>query len=44
MIEHNGGRYPAKEYDDLVKFYDAIYKADRNRVVLIKKEDSLKAF
>ena len=44
MIEHNGGRYPAKEYTDLVKFYETIYKADRGRVVLVKKEDSLKAF
>lgn len=43
-IEHNGGRYPAKEYEDLVKFYDAIYKADRSRVVLVKKEEPLKAF
>jgi hypothetical protein len=43
-IEHRAGRYPAKEYEDLVKFYDAIYKADRSRVVLVKKEESLKAF
>ncbi|MEP7374205.1 MAG: DUF3857 domain-containing protein [Chitinophagaceae bacterium] len=43
-IEQNSGRYPAKEYDDLVKFYDAIYKADRGRVVLVKKEEPLKAF
>jgi hypothetical protein len=43
-IEHNGGRYAAKDYEELVKFYDAIYKADRNRVVLVKKEQPLKAF
>jgi Domain of Unknown Function with PDB structure (DUF3857) len=43
-IEHNGGRYPAKEYEELVKFYEAIYKADRNRVVLVRKEQPLKAF
>ena len=43
-IEHNGGRYPAKEYGELVKFYEAIYKADRNRVVLVKKDQPLKAF
>jgi hypothetical protein len=43
-IEHNGGRYLAKEYGDLVKFYEAIYKADRSRVVLVKKEEPLKAF
>jgi Domain of Unknown Function with PDB structure (DUF3857)/Transglutaminase-like superfamily len=43
-IEHNGGRFPAKEYNELVKFYEAMYKADRNRVVLVKKEEPLKAF
>jgi len=43
-MEHNGGRYPAKEYGELVKFYDAIYKADRSRVVLVKKDQPLKAF
>jgi len=43
-IEHKSGRYPAREYGDLVKFYEAIYKADRNRVVLVKKDQPLKAF
>lgn len=43
-IEHNGGRFPAKEFNELVKFYEAMYKADRNRVVLVKKEEPLKAF
>jgi transglutaminase-like putative cysteine protease len=43
-MEHNCGRYPGKEYDDLVQFYDAIYKADRGRVVLVKNEVPLKAF
>lgn len=37
-IEQYSGRFPAKVYGELVKFYDAIYKADRNRVVLVKKE------
>jgi carbonic anhydrase len=37
-IEHNGGRFPAKDYAELVKFYETIYKADRNKVVLVKKE------
>lgn len=36
-IEHNSGRYPAKEYKDLVEFYGAIYKADHNKVVLVKR-------
>ncbi|MGZ8556875.1 MAG: DUF3857 domain-containing protein [Chitinophagaceae bacterium] len=43
VMEHNSGRYPAKEYADLVKFYETIYKADRSKVVLVKNE-SLKAF
>ncbi len=43
VIEHNSGRYPAKEYADLVKFYETIYKADRSKVVLVKNE-TLKAF
>ena len=37
-MEHNNGRFPAKDYDQLVSFYDAIYKADRARVVLVKNE------
>ena len=43
-IENNSGRFPAKDYNDLVKFYEAIYKADRSRVVLVKKEEPLKGF
>jgi hypothetical protein len=35
-MENFSGRYPAKDYASLVSFYDAIYKADRNRVVLVK--------
>ncbi|MGN6493342.1 MAG: DUF3857 domain-containing protein [Agriterribacter sp.] len=37
-IEKRGGEYPASDYAELVKFYDQIYKADRTRVVLVKKE------
>lgn len=44
QVEYKGGVYPASDYAELVKFYEAIYKADRNRVVLIKKEGELKAF
>lgn len=43
-IESYSGRFPAAEYPELVKFYDAIYKADRNRVVLVKNETEKKAF
>ena len=38
-MENYSGRFPAKEYTALVNFYDAIYKADRNRIVLVKKEN-----
>ncbi len=37
-IEHYGGRFPASDYPELVRFYEAIYKADRNKVVLVKNE------
>lgn len=44
QMEYKGGRYPASDYPELVKFYEAVYKADRNKIVLVKKEDSLKPF
>ncbi len=37
-IEHYSGRFPATDYADLVKFYETIYKADRNKVVLVRNE------
>ncbi len=37
-MEHFAGRHPAADYADLVKFYEVIYKADRSKVVLVKKE------
>ena len=37
-MENYSGRFSAKEYAALVNFYDAIYKADRNRIVLVKKD------
>ena len=43
-IEHYSGRYPAKDYAELVTFYDAIYKADRNKLVLVKNEEVKKGF
>lgn len=36
--ELHGGNFPASVYPELVKFYDDIYKSDRSRVVLVKKE------
>ncbi len=35
-LERYSGNYPAKEYNELVKFIETVYKADRNRVVLVK--------
>ena len=36
-MEKFKGRYPATAYNDLVAFYDVVYKNDRNRVVLVRK-------
>jgi len=38
--EQYSGTFPAKDYAALVSYYDAIYKADRNKVVLIRKESN----
>jgi hypothetical protein len=37
-MENYSGRFSAKEYSTLENFYDTIYKADRNRIVLVKKD------
>jgi hypothetical protein len=36
--EHLSGRFPPADYNELVKFYEAVYKADRSRVVFVKNE------
>ena len=41
-IEHYYGTFPKSDYSELANFYDAIYKADRNRLVLIKTNDDEK--
>jgi hypothetical protein len=38
LWEQFSGRYPATEYNDLVKFYQQVYRADRSKIVLIKAE------
>ncbi len=38
--EQYSGTFPAKDYADLVRYYDAIYKADRSKIVLVKKENN----
>lgn len=43
-MEYYSGRFPASDYAELVKFYEAIYKADRARAVLVKKEEAKKPF
>jgi len=43
-IEFYGGRFPASEYPAMVKFFESIYKADRNKVVLVKTELPVKGF
>lgn len=36
LMEQYSGRFPAKEYNGLVKFYEQIFKSDRAKVVLVK--------
>jgi Domain of Unknown Function with PDB structure (DUF3857) len=43
-MEYFSGRFPAREYAELVSFYESIYKADRNKVVLVKNEEPKKGF
>ncbi|HEY4154870.1 MAG TPA: hypothetical protein VGM24_05575, partial [Puia sp.] len=35
--ERYSGRFPVSEYNDLVKFYNEIYKSDHSKIVLVKK-------
>jgi Domain of Unknown Function with PDB structure (DUF3857)/Transglutaminase-like superfamily len=36
-LEQYSGRFPAKEYADMVNFYNKIYEADHTSLVLVKK-------
>jgi hypothetical protein len=36
--EHFSGRFPPTAYNELVQFYESVYKADRNKVVMVKDE------
>jgi len=38
QTERFSGRFPPTEYDNLVKYYEQVYKADRSKVVLVKNE------
>jgi hypothetical protein len=35
--EQYAGRFPPSEYKEVANYYNAIYKADRSRIVLVKK-------
>ena len=37
-MEQLSGRFPAKEYNEVVKFYEQVYKADRSKVVFTRKD------
>ena len=36
--ERNEGQFPKNEYEKIKIYFDEIYKADRAKIVLIKKE------
>lgn len=38
LYKRSEGRFPPADYTELVKFYESMYKADRSRIVFIKKE------
>lgn len=38
LYKRSQGRFPPTDYTELAKFYDSMYKADRSRIVFIKKE------
>ncbi|MEO8406791.1 MAG: DUF3857 domain-containing protein, partial [Chitinophagaceae bacterium] len=44
LMEESSGRFPATDYTELAKFYETVYKADRNKVVLVRSETPQKAF
>jgi hypothetical protein len=39
-IVSKDGVFPAEKFKDLAEFQEAVYKADRSRVVLVKEADS----
>jgi hypothetical protein len=38
QMEQNSGRIAASEYNELVKFYEQVYKSDKSKVVLVKQQ------
>ena len=41
-MQQFSGLFPKTDYAEMIKFYDAIYKADRNKLVFIKNTDEEK--
>jgi hypothetical protein len=41
-MEQYSGLFPKTNYGEMVKFYDAVYKADRNKLVFVKTGDEEK--
>lgn len=39
LMEQYSGRFPAKEYDQIYKFYEQVYKSDEARLVMVKPEE-----
>ena len=38
FMEQYNGRFSPNEFNELVKFYEQVYKSDRGKVVLVKSE------
>lgn len=38
LFERKAGRFPASDYKELLKMYGDMYKADRGKIVLVKKD------
>jgi hypothetical protein len=41
-MEQFSGLFPKTDYTEMIKFYDAVYKADRNKLVFIKTSEEEK--
>jgi hypothetical protein len=38
VVEQYKGKFASTEYGQMVSYYEAMYKADRNKIVLVKQE------
>lgn len=39
LFERKAGRFPASDYKELVNMYDEMYKGDRGKIVMVKKDN-----